>query len=400
MDYYILRFAIDAVGILSDKKTLTAEEKREIRDFIGNYAGAGRLQSSIPLACQKLKQIAVHPERSLDANVVYIIVESLNADMVGKMINGCPVMPVLDSLSRMEGTVVIDNVVSQIKAASSSDGHLLLMTGLLPPDKTAYSITYGSTNRFPSIADVLPGHNKYLLLADEGVCWNEGNTLRNFGLGEPIAIKDRPKWNPDEYGRDGAMLLQATEMLKDGSVREPFLMTLMTISMHIPFKEKAWPLPEDLVNISSLTQMERDYANMCRNTDRYIGEFLKTLPDNTIVFIASDHHQTIASESGEDPRAFFMAINTGRTEKVSRTVGQVNLFPATLEILGVTTDGYRGLAPSAFNPCVDGTLDSYGNRYGSPSEETLDSLVTAYRISDLVTRGDYFKEADHPAKGR
>ena len=392
MTYYSLRFLTDMAGVLSSSVELSGEEQNEIAAFLRNYErnGAGKSGDAATQGATGIDTDSL--------NVVYIIVESLNSDIVGRQVGGRPVMPVLDSLSRMEGTVVFDNVVSQIKASSSSDGHLLLMTGLLPPDKIAYSITLGSRNRYPSLADVLPHHNKYLLLADEGVCWNEGNTLRNFGLGEPLAIKDRPEYDIDVYGRDGAMFLKAIDMIEDGDVKIPFMMTLMTISMHIPFKEAGWPLPSDLSSSEELGLNERDYANMCRNTDRYIGEFLKALPENTLVFIASDHHQGIASDDAEQ-RAFFMAVNTGRTERISRTVGQVNLFPAVLDILG-QRKGYGGLAPSAFNPCVDGTVDSYGKVYGNPSRATLDTLERAYGISDKIIRGDYFREASSRATGR
>lgn len=373
MVYYGLRFIYDAADLLSGSVTLDARQRLEISDFLKAYERKGG---------------AARPARLDSLNVVYVIVESLNADMVGRSIGGHEVMPVLDSLAHMEGTVVFDNVVSQIKASSSSDGHLLLMTGLLPPDKAAYSIMYGSRNRFPSLADVLPDHSKYLLLADEGVCWNEGNTLRNFGLGEPLTIKDRPEYPVGVHGRDGAMMMQAMDIMKE--VKEPFFMTLMTISMHIPFKEEAWPLPAFLRDAAELTQQEKDYANMCMQTDRWIGRLLRSVPENTLVIIASDHHQEVASDKGGATRAFFMAVNTGRTERISRTVGQLNLFPATLDILGIGT-GYGGLGLSAFDGSVDGTMDSYGNVYGTPSQGALDTLGRAYGISDLIIRGDYFK---------
>lgn len=382
--YYLVRFVVDAVGILSSSVSLTDDDKNEIRDFLQLYGKHN------VLAYDSIQKVDSKTVCEIDSiNVVFIIVESLNANMIGRKIGNWEVMPVLDSLAKAEGTVVFDNVVSQIKASSSSDGHLLLMTGLLPPEKMAYSITYGSVNTFPSLADALPYHNKYLLLADEGEYWNEGNTLRNFRLGEPLVIKDRPEFPIEQYGRDGAMFLQGIQIIEN--VKQPFFMTLMTISMHIPFTEPAWPLPEELQSIKSLSKMEKDYANMCHETDRCIGEFVKFLPKNTLLIIASDHHQTIAFEDG-GARAFFMAINTGRTEKISRTIGQVNLFPATLEILRSDMT-YRGMAPSAFNPCVDGTVDSYGNVYGKPSPETLDTLREAYRVSDLIIRGDYFKSS-------
>lgn len=380
--YYGIRFVVDAVGVMTSSVTLTDEQRSKIGDFLQIY------ERNVIITPDSISGVVKTQACAVDSmNVVFIIVESLNADMVGREIGTWEVMPVLDSLARSEGTVVIDNVVSQIKASSSSDGHLLLMTGLLPPEKIAYSITYGSNNTFPSLADALPLHNKYLLLADEGVCWNEGNTLRNFGLGEPLAIKDRSEFPVEQYGRDGAMFLQAMEMVKNA--KQPFFMTLMTISMHIPFTESAWPLPEDLQKAKGLSKMERDYANMCHRTDRYIGDFVNALPENTLVIIASDHHQAIASEDG-NARGFYMAVHSGRTERISRTVGQVNLFPATLEIIGSEIP-YRGMAASAFNSCVDGTIDSYGNVYGNPTPEALDTLREAYRISDLIIRGDYFK---------
>lgn len=376
MCYYGLRFICDAFALFNGSLDLSADDRAEITAFIERYSRGSTAAPADTLSTP---------------NVVYIIVESLNADMVGKKVGDIPVMPVLDSLARMEGTVIFDNVVSQIKASSSSDGHLLLLTGLLPPDKMAYSISYGSHNKFPSLADYLPDHHKYLLLADEGVCWNEGNTMHNFGLGDPLVIKDRPHLPVDSLGCDGAMFLQAIELVR--KARQPFLMTLMTISMHVPFHEEAWPLPGWLSRAEGMTAVDRDYANMCRQTDRYIGDFLRSLPGNTIVFIASDHHQSVGSV--KDPRAFFMAVNTGRTEHISRTVGQVNLFPATLEILG-KGGNYGGMAPSAFNPCVDGTMDSYGNVYGNPSREALDTLSRAYRLSDMIIRGDFFR--DFPAE--
>lgn len=385
--YYGVRYVVDMIDLLSSSIDLTPGQRSEIDALLKNYERVSTNVDSL--------QMEESRDMSFPMNVVYIIVESLNSDMLDKEINGLKIMPVLDSLARREGTVLFDNVVSQIKASSSSDGHLLLMTGLLPPDKVAYSITYGGSNKFPSLADELPDHHKYLLLADDGVCWNEGNTLRNFGLGEPITTKDRDEHDINVLGRDGAMFRQAADMVK--ALPQPFFMTLMTISMHIPFKETGWKMPEQIAEAKGLDEMAKNYANVCHHTDRYIGEFMKSLPENTLVFIASDHSQGMTSQYGTEPSALFMAINTPRTERISRTVGQVNLFPATLDILGDVFGqkaGYGGLAPSAFNPRVVGSRDAYGNIYGKAPEEALDSLDTAFRISDLIIRGDYFRSGD------
>ncbi|MDE6341819.1 MAG: sulfatase-like hydrolase/transferase [Muribaculaceae bacterium] len=354
--WYGVRYLTDIYQVLFSRISLSDAEKDEIRSLLSDYersGGASEVADSL--------------------NVVYIIVESLNSDMVEKEIEGRKVMPALDSLSRLDGTVWVSNVESQIRASSSSDGHLLLLTGLLPPDKISYSIAFGSSNRFPSLADRFPRHEKRLLLADDGVCWNEGNTLRNFGLGEPVTTLDRDENEIEMYGRDGAMFRQAAGMVR--TLKQPFFMTLMTISMHIPFREKGWDVPDWIENAGDLSRMEKDYANTCSHTDMYLAEFLRALPDNTMVFIASDHHQTIASGPGRTPAAMMMAIHTPLTQRVSRRVGQANLFPAALDLLGIN-EGYAGVAPSAFS--ADATADD-------------DSLARARRISDLIIRGDYFQ---------
>ncbi len=373
--YYAVRFITDIFEVLSSSVKLTNEQAQEVERFLEIY--------------QRNEESSAATVNIDSLNVVYIIVESLNSEMLHKKVGGMAIMPFLDSLADAEGTVLFDKVVSQTKASSSSDGHLLLMTGLLPPDKISYSITFGSKNTFPSLADVLPNHHKYLLLADDGVCWNEGNTLHSFGLGDPKAIADRPQYSIAELGRDGAMFRQATELIKNAE--QPFFMTLMTISMHIPFKEEAWEVPDVIEQEKGLGRMEKDYANMCNHTDMYIKEFVESLPENTILFIASDHSQKLTSGKGDEPMALFMAVNTGRTAHISRVVGQVNLFPATLDILG-RSNYYGGLALSAFNPSVDGTMDSYGKIYGNPSQLALDSLRRAYEISDLIIRSDYFSK--------
>lgn len=65
-------------------------------------------------------------------------------------------------------------------------------------------------------------------------------------------------------------------------------------------------------------------------------------------------------------------------------------YVVALDILGLAGD-YRGMAPSAFDETVDGAVDSYGNNYGRLSQEMIDTLALAYRLSDLIIRGDYFR---------
>lgn len=371
---YGIQYIHDTYQAITAKKTLSDDERKEIDDFLKDF----RIEGSGNTTCAD------------SLNVVYIIVESLNADVLNRKIGDFAVTPTLDSLANLPGTVLMDNVIGQVKQSGSSDGHLLLMTGLLPPQNTSYSFIFGSSNKFHTIASALPDHHKYMILADEGNLWNELEIFRNFGLGKPKTINDL-SYSEKEFGKDGAMFREATAMLD--TLRRPFMMTLMTMSMHVPFEEPAWKMPEPLKVSTGISEAERNYLNVTHGFDKYLGEFIRRLPNNTVIFIASDHAIGITdgyeSSKGDHP-VVFMAVNTSRTEHIRRTVGQVNLYPAVLELLGIKSDVYNGIAPSALDPRVDGTLTSFGVPVGNPTLGAVDTLRRAYHISDLIICGNAF----------
>ncbi|MDE6464739.1 MAG: sulfatase-like hydrolase/transferase [Muribaculaceae bacterium] len=322
-----------------------------------------------------------------------MIVESLNAEVLGKEVNGLRIAPTLDSLASLPGTVTFDNVICQIDKSGSSDGHLLLLTGLMPPEQVSYCFKFGSTNRFHSLQDAFPRHTKKTMLATTGTFWNEAKVLANFGTGPVSTIKDLDG-DVEEIGRDGVLIQNAIEEMRN--LPRPFFLTLMTISMHIPFEEEAWPLLPQLAESDSLNRFERNYYNVTHYFDRYLKQLVDNLPPNTVLFIASDHSQDISRGTDESTRpAVFMAAGCGRSGRISRPVGQVNLYPATLELLGASFDGYGGVAMSALNPAVRGTLDTKGARRGFMTEAEIDTLKEAKRISDLIIRSNYFKDEQY-----
>lgn len=324
---------------------------------------------------------------TLQANVVYIIVESLNNDALFLEFDNQMVTPTLDSLAVDQGTIFFPDVVSQIKYSASSDGHLLLLTGLMPPANCCYTYYYGASNRYPSLMKALNNHQNLMVLADDGGCWNETAVLNNFGFDRIVSNRDYDYRQGDMYA-DEAMFTEASRQLSQ--MKHPFFLGLMTISTHFPF-HVVGKMPEFIKN-SSLPETEKRYLTTVNQFDSQLNKFLKTLPENTIVFIASDHYIYEVKIREEFPRGIFMALHTSRTERINRWVGQASLFPAALDILGVDhPDGYRGVVPSALNPTVNGTLNAYGSIYGSPTKETIDTLRQAYNVSDLIHRGDYFK---------
>lgn len=323
------------------------------------------------------------------SNIIYIIVESLNSDAIGLKIGNESVTPTIDSLLNCNGTIAFTNVISQVGLGMSADGHLILMTGLLPNPSEIYASTYGTENTFPSLPKLLNNHHNAMILADQGKLWYESDIFRNFGFTD---ISNISSYSSKYHNliSDEMMFLEAQHKIE--TLQHPFFLGLMTISMHAPFWENNMQMPIWIENASNLTNNEQKYLSCLHQFDRALGAFLKSIPDNTIIFVASDHSLPINFRDNEHHPTFFMALNTERTELCERTVGQVNLYPATLEILGLEgINGYRGLAPSALNPAVRGTINANGEVFGNPSKEAVDSLHQAFAISDLILRSDYFK---------
>ena len=117
--------------------------------------------------------------------------------------------------------------------------------------------------------------------------------------------------------------------------------------------------------------------------DRELGRFLSRLGqagilDNTVVVIASDHTKNLVSNDDRPTadttdRCLFMALNTGVTARIGRHVGQIVVFPTSLDIMGRLGDArWTGLGRSMF---------------GQPAPEPVGSSAT----TDLIIRGDYFR---------
>ena len=130
--------------------------------------------------------------------------------------------------------------------------------------------------------------------------------------------------------------------------------------------------------------------------DACLGRFLKGLEEaglleNSVVVIVSDHHKKMRATDSEDKPMpiVFIALNTGITKRIEGPVGQIDVFPTVLDIMGVE-DGWRGLGTTMLDSTNCSAVDRYGNLYGSSGSER-DSLKTkAWDISDLMIRGNYF----------
>lgn len=331
-----------------------------------------------------------------DKNLIFIIVESLNANHIGYRAGGRSVTPVLDSLLNIPGTVSSLNMISQTAEGGSSDGQMIYNTGLLPIKSGAASILYGD-NAFPSIARALNDRVSVEVIPEHRSVWNHGTTSVSYGYSRLFDSSDMESAGHSiaERGADGALFDFASEITD--TISRPFMLTIPTISMHFPFRNPgvpAMPFIDASIPESSL----RDYLNALNYFDTELGRFLsnlhrKGLYDSSVIIIASDHDMNVASpdlwmDQHTTNPITFLALNTGIDRRICHVTGQADVFPTILDIMGIGNDyGWRGVGTSMLDiDSPQGAIDSTGKPHGNHSSR----LEQQWKVSDLIIRSNYF----------
>ncbi len=376
---YTCYYAANEISNLFNNFELTPERTKEIDSFISKNALAVPFDSTFT--------------DNRNKNVVIIIVESLNAFVIDKKINGFEITPTLNSIIRQPGTIYSTSIISQIKDGGSSDGQLIVNTGLLPLRNGIVTDKF-IDNKFITLRNSMPDHSGIAVFATKGNIWNEADAFKSYGFEKIYTELDYDK--TPQYGKeDGAMF---DFLLKKLAVTpQPFFAEGITISMHVPFYTTNLSVPHEIQN-SNLSEIEKKYLTTTNYFDSQLKIFLDGLykispEDNTIVVITSDHAQGVATGQNLNTKQesnlpiVFIAANTGSTQKISCVSGQYNIFPTLLQILGIEDNtGYRGLGKSLLDLSLDGAVDSFGNKHGNTTQDQIE----AYDISNDLIRGNYF----------
>lgn len=380
-DYGLVHFAIsyisDYISLKYSTINLTDDERRQIDDLI-----ARNLLAPADSACGK--------------NLVLLIVESLNSEVVNKRINGHELTPTLNDLANDSGTIVALNLVSQVKDGGSGDGQLMINAGLLPLRKGSAAMSYGDSNRFPSIRQHLPANYvTRAVLADNGYIWCEKKMQINYGYDSVYTRPELPEEQFGGRGHDAIMFDRARSVID--TIQQPFFLEMITIAMHSPHIDNAVPVPRWLESVGREDEDLMNYYNMTHYFDHELGLFIEHLKhsgvwENTVMVIASDHSVRSFKNMPDFVPAMFLATNTGRTERIERIGGQINIYPTILEIMGATDSAttYTGIAPSLLDPRVKGSIDAAYHPYGDIGEQERTELIEAYELSNKIHRGGYF----------
>lgn len=326
-------------------------------------------------------------------NIVFIVVESLNAEAIGQRVGHEDVTPVLDSLLQAQGTISSLQVVPQVRDGISSDGQLLYNLGLLPLNSGAASQNALYGKRLPALAVRLAStHYPIAVFAERGMVWNERDAYLAYGYRRVLTSDSVAAHygGMDTLGADDATLRYALRMAEASP--KPFLMQILTSSTHYPFREKAAPDFEG----GTQSGPERDYLRCVRYFDRALGDFInglrqRGLLENTILIVASDHHMNMDSVLTPLNPIVFIAAGSGHSLQVKYPVAQADIFPTVCDLAGVRS-GWRGVGFSILSEDACGAVDIYGTIHGTPKPERIPHMHRAFAASDSMLRSDFFPE--------
>lgn len=341
---------------------------------------------------RSLPRAAAEFSRNSDRNLIFIIVESLASDAVGATVNGVKVAPVLSALAADTSAIVFRRMQAQVNHGRSSDGQFIYNTGLLPLRNNVVAKRFPSAN-YPSIAKALGYKNSSEVVGEKPTFYNHSITNLSYGYTGFVPATDA--WLSDKQ-----ILDNATAELR--RLQQPFYCEITTLDMHDPYNH-AIASPTAISSAEGYDPRDLNYFEQVHIFDGLLGGFIDRLKadglyDNSVIVIASDHEprRTALSEDGPiSGDIFLLILNSGLPGglKSDRIVGQVDVMPTILDVMGVTGYHFPGLGHSLIaEPEYHGAVDAFGNVYGQPDENTRRILEEAWQVSALMIEGRYFKK--------
>ena len=292
-------------------------------------------------------------------NLVLIIVESLHTWPIGMQVDGREVTPVINRLIAGDRVIYAPHVLFQTSHGHSSDAHFIYNTGLLPLRDAVVAVNYGD-GPYPTLAAALHGYDCREIICTPGMNWNQTVTSRSYGF-DTLYTRDQlvadGAFKRHNNVDDAALTDFATRLLPQ--LRHPFFLEMVTMTMHTPYPEDklrpTWITASDTLNAEA-----RSYLNCVNLTDSCIGAFIDDLysqgmADNTVIAIVSDHTQLYLNRVEGRPNSDFTPHDWGipmivwgadTTLRYESVIGQVDVFPTLLDVMGANEYPWKGLGHS------------------------------------------------------
>lgn len=367
---------------------LTGEQKQEIEDFLNNSPKYSD---------------AKYDQFNKGKNLIFVVVESLSSWVIDYKIEGKEVTPTFNSFFHDNESFTIRNVLSDVLSGRTSDGHFIYNTGLLPCKSNQTAIHFGDVP-YPSIAKALnqKGYYSYNILCDELRFWNQQNTSKSYGFEKTYSRSDY--YNDDKVPTemiDSVILSSSIDYLLKNK-RAPYYAMIVTLSLHAP-----WSMHKNApqwIKDAKLKDEVKNYLSVAYFVDSQIKKFLEELKnrgmyDNSVIVLASDHeglckHVVDGRDKLLDTDRMIpvMILNAGINIKYDDVVGQVDIFPTLLDVMGANQYAWKGLGYSILRNNVVSTVSANDIVLGDTSSNLVERQRKAWNVSNMIIKSRYFED--------
>ena len=334
-------------------------------------------------------------------NLIFIMVESLNAWAVNLKIDGQEVTPTLNALAADTANIVCLNVITQAKNGRSSDGKFMYQTGLLPLLDKSVAMEF-SDRSFPSITRALKkrGYQSVEICGDEGGLWNVEAMSQGYGfdtLMHQSELFDQLEAN--DWHSDKVIMEQAVQYLP--KLRKNFVAQLFTGVMHSPyndvFKPATW-----ISSSKQYTPSVRNYLEKTHYFDTQLAAFLDNMKkcglyDKCVFIIASDHSEPVDDDPKGRPalsrngdECVLIVLNAKQGAQIKGPVGQIDVYPTILDVMGLNDYSWKGLGHSLLRNDISSVAISPEEARGTSA--LLPSQRQAWNVSNILIRANWFKK--------
>lgn len=294
-------------------------------------------------------------------NLMVVQLESFESFPVGLTIDGQPVTPNLNRLSKE--AMFFPNIFYQTARGNTSDAEFMLNNSLLPLREASVNWSY-TDNEFHSLPQTLKQQG-YATLALHGynkIYWNREFMYPRLGFD---VFYSESSFQHDEIINlglsDASFYRQSLDFLKRHP--EPFYAQLVSLTSHHPFR-----IPEEQHELSlpeSIPGELRDYLHSVRYADRALGGLLQALEewgvlDRTVLVVYGDHEgaslkhfkeirqlqgrpvqreEELAKASLQTVPLFVRVPASPLTGTFEQVGGQIDILPTLSNILGIADDG-------------------------------------------------------------
>lgn len=329
-------------------------------------------------------------------NLIVILVESLGSWPISLEVEGERVTPRLDEIISWDSTIYFPNVLPQVKHGRSSDAQLLINTGLLPLADGAASSLYAHNN-YHGLPKALKqkGYSSSLYLCDDKKYWNQGATSIAYGF-DRVCDNIAPEMH---VLSDGELFKVSFQEICEQ--KQPFYSMLVTMSGHDAIRgnlkskfHKMHFASEEACNITAIV----NYTDSC------IGAFVDGLKasglyDNSVIVVTGDHDGVGRNMlDGRDDKTLedrfipFIIINApdGMNVDDDAIIGQSDIYPSLLDLMGVSDYCWRGVGESVFRFRESGAIYRDMSAAGDMMPQTAERRRHAWVLSDILIRMGWF----------